>query len=60
VTFVPDVKRQGIVDSWPIDVDDSAARKDWGWRPEYDLARAFDEYLIPAVTKRYRQPRGGA
>jgi nucleoside-diphosphate-sugar epimerase len=55
VTFEPDLKRQSIVDSWPIDVDDSAARRDWGWSPEYDLDRAFDEYLIPAVTRRYRQ-----
>jgi nucleoside-diphosphate-sugar epimerase len=55
VRFEPDVKRQGIVDSWPVDVDDSAARNDWGWRPAYDLDRAFDEYLIPAVTRRYRQ-----
>jgi nucleoside-diphosphate-sugar epimerase len=55
VTFEPDVKRQGIVDSWPVDVDDSAARTDWGWAPGYDLNRAFDEYLIPAVTRRYRK-----
>ncbi len=54
VTFEPDVKRQGIVDSWPVDVDDSTARGDWGWGPAYDLDRAFDEYLVPAVTKRYR------
>jgi nucleoside-diphosphate-sugar epimerase len=55
VRFEPDVKRQGIVDSWPVDVDDSAARTDWNWRPAYDLDRAFDEYLIPAVTRRYRR-----
>lgn len=54
VTFEPDVRRQGIVDSWPLDVDDSAARADWGWAPEYDLRRAFEEYLIPAVVRRYR------
>src|SRR5205807_1117423 len=30
------------------------ARADWGWAPAYDFARAFDEYLIPAVTRRYR------
>jgi nucleoside-diphosphate-sugar epimerase len=54
VTFEPDVKRQGIVDSWPVDVDDSAARADWGWSPAYDLDRAFDEYLVPAVRRRYR------
>jgi nucleoside-diphosphate-sugar epimerase len=55
VTFQPDLKRQGIVDSWPLDVDDSAARKDWRWRPVYDFERAFEEYLIPAVRKRYRR-----
>jgi threonine 3-dehydrogenase len=58
VTFGPDLKRQGIVDSWPIDVDDAAARRDWGWRPAFDEQRAFDDYLLPAVTKRYRQHRG--
>jgi threonine 3-dehydrogenase len=55
VACEPDLKRQGIVDSWPVDVDDSAARKDWGWRPAYDLERAFEEYLIPAVRRRYRR-----
>jgi len=55
VHFEPDAKRQVIVDSWPVDVDDSAARADWNWQPAYDLDRAFEEYLIPAVTKRYRR-----
>ena len=32
-----DIKRQGIVDSWPEDVDDSAARRDWGFAPAYDF-----------------------
>jgi threonine 3-dehydrogenase len=54
LTFAPDLKRQSIVDSWPVDVDDSAARRDWGWAPRYALQRAFDEYLIPVVTRRYR------
>ena len=45
--------RQAIVDSWPGDIDDSAARKDWGWSPDYDMNRAFDEYLIPAIRRRY-------
>jgi len=52
-SFSPDDKRQAIVDSWPEDVDDSAARRDWGFVPEYDLARAFNEYLIPGIRKRY-------
>jgi threonine 3-dehydrogenase len=53
ISFVPDLKRQGIVDSWPADVDDSAARKDWGFAPKYDLKRAFSEYLLPAIRRRY-------
>lgn len=53
VTFKPHPSRQAIVDSWPADVDDNAARKDWGWSPEYDKERAFNEYLIPAIKERY-------
>jgi len=60
VTFAPDRKRQSIVDSWPENVDDSAARADWGWTPAYDLKRAFNEYLIPAVARRYNQDLGRA
>ena len=53
VNFVPDHLRQKIVDSWPADVDDTNARKEWGWSPEYNFQRAFDDYLIPAVKRRY-------
>jgi threonine 3-dehydrogenase len=49
-----DTKRQGIVDSWPEDVDDSAARRDWGFAPKYDFASAFHDYLIPTIRARYR------
>ena len=49
-----DEKRQRIVDSWPAEVDDSAARRDWGFAPRYDFTRAFDEYLIPTIRERYR------
>lgn len=54
IRFVPDAKRQAIVDSWPAEVDDSAARRDWGFAPEYDMARAFRDYLIPTIRERYR------
>ena len=54
ISYQVDVKRQGILDSWPADVDDSAARHDWGFAPQYDLDRAFDEYLIPTIRQRYR------
>jgi nucleoside-diphosphate-sugar epimerase len=49
-----DTKRQGIVDSWPADVDDSAARQDWGFRPALTFDRAFSDYLIPRIGERYR------
>jgi nucleoside-diphosphate-sugar epimerase len=49
-----DLKRQAIVDSWPEDVDDQAARRDWGFAPVYDFQRAFDDYLIPGIRERYR------
>lgn len=40
--------------NWPADVDDWAARRDWGWSPQYGFDRAFDEYLIPAIKARYK------
>lgn len=55
VTFEPDLQRQGIVDSWPAELDDEAARRDWGWSPAYDLQRAFDEYLVPNIHERYHR-----
>jgi len=53
VSFVPDHHRQAIVDSWPTDQDDSLARKDWGWQPDYDQRRAFEDYLVPNIRRRY-------
>jgi nucleoside-diphosphate-sugar epimerase len=53
ITTALDASRQGIVDSWPADVDDSAARHDWGYAPKYDLGRAFTDYLVPAIRERY-------
>ena len=55
VEYHVDAKRQGIVDSWPADVDDTAARTDWGFAPTYDFPRAFQEYLIPTIRERYRR-----
>ena len=55
IGFNVDPKRQGIVDSWPAAVDDSAARADWGFAPKYDFERAFQKYLIPTIRKRYQK-----
>jgi threonine 3-dehydrogenase len=53
IIYEPDLKRQAIVDSWAADMDDSAARRDWRWQPAYDVERAFGEYLVPNIKKRY-------
>ena len=53
ITFQPHSSRQNIVDTWPGDIDDTAARADWDWLPDYDQERAFEEYLIPAIKQRY-------
>jgi nucleoside-diphosphate-sugar epimerase len=59
IRFEPDAARQAIVDSWPAELDDRAARADWGWVPLHGLREAFEDYLIPAVTRRYA-PAGPA
>ena len=41
ISYKPDY-RQAIANSWPQSIDDSVARKDWGWKEQYDL---------PAMTK---------
>ncbi len=53
ITYRIDPKRQVIVDSWPADVDDTAARRDWGFEPAFDCNRAFREYLIPTIQSHY-------
>lgn len=44
IDYAPDF-RQAIADSWPNSIDDSAARSDWGWQPEYDLAKMTEDIL---------------
>jgi nucleoside-diphosphate-sugar epimerase len=40
-----DPVRQGIADSWPNSMDDSAARKEWGWKPKYNLSEMTKDML---------------
>lgn len=53
ISFVPDVQRQAIVDTWPERVNDDAARHDWGYAPSHTLKSAFDDYLIPNIRANY-------
>jgi nucleoside-diphosphate-sugar epimerase len=52
VRYDPDPVRQAIADSWPKSIDDSAAREEWGWQPEYDLA-AMTADMIDKLTSRH-------
>jgi nucleoside-diphosphate-sugar epimerase len=55
ITFQVDERRQRIVDTWPADVDDSAARRDWGHAPTFGFHDAFHEYLIPTIRGLYNR-----
>jgi nucleoside-diphosphate-sugar epimerase len=44
ITYVPD-SRQQIADSWPSSIDDSFARKDWGWQHQFDIENMTTEML---------------
>jgi threonine 3-dehydrogenase len=48
--YHPDPRRQAILDSWPKSLDDSAARRDWGWKPKYDLDGMTDD-LVPRIRR---------
>ena len=43
-TFKPD-SRQEIADSWPVTIDDGAAKKDWGWKPKFDIKTMTKDML---------------
>lgn len=51
IEYHPDF-RQAIADSWPASIDDSSARKDWGWKPEFDLSKMTSEMLVQLKKKR--------
>jgi nucleoside-diphosphate-sugar epimerase len=44
ISYEPDFRQQ-IADSWPQSIDDSEARKQWGWKVEYDLAKITADML---------------
>jgi nucleoside-diphosphate-sugar epimerase len=45
LTYRPDPLKCAIVESWPHQIDDSSARKDWGWDSTWNLERTTDEVI---------------
>jgi len=54
-TYEPDY-RQEIADSWPSSIDDSAAREEWGWSPDWDLD-SMTEDMLKKLRKRHQEGR---
>lgn len=52
-TYAPDY-RQDIADTWPNTIDDSAAREEWEWNPEYDLARMTKD-MLNVLSRRFAE-----
>jgi len=54
ITYKPDF-RQKIAESWPQSIDDSVARKEWGWKHRYDLATMTD-IMLKEIGKKIGKP----
>ena len=52
-----DPLRQGIADSWPNSLDDSAARAEWGWQPIFDMDAMVDD-MLENLTRKLAAPEG--
>jgi nucleoside-diphosphate-sugar epimerase len=50
-TFDPDPTKQSIAESWPESIDDSDAKRDWGWKPEFDLPK-MTEVMIKGLKEK--------
>ena len=53
--YIINDKRQNLINSWPSNLNQTAAINDWGWNPKYNFDSAFDEYLIPNIQKKYKK-----
>jgi len=53
IIFKINEKRQRMIDSWPSDTNDNAAKSDWQWKPKHNLDLGLCDYLIPEIKKLY-------
>jgi len=51
IAYEVDPVRQGIADSWPNYMDDTCAREEWGWKPEYDMTAMTTDMLKQLAVK---------
>jgi nucleoside-diphosphate-sugar epimerase len=51
MTYRIDPVKQGIAESWPNSLDDSCAREEWGWKPQWDLSSMTDD-MLEAIRKK--------
>jgi nucleoside-diphosphate-sugar epimerase len=56
IDYQVDPIRQAIADSWPDSLDDSAARREWGWAPKWDLERMVAD-MLTTLGDRLRTPQ---
>lgn len=60
INYYVDPMRQAIADSWPNRLDDTAAREDWGWSPDYDLEAMTKDMIEKLKIKLYVSVERGA
>lgn len=53
ISYDIDPLKQSIAESWPNSLDDSVARKEWGWNPKYDL-ESMTKDMIQVLTKKLK------
>ena len=45
MVFEPDLEAARLIESWPTEIDDASARRDWGWQPQYSLETLADDFI---------------
>ena len=55
IEYNPDPLKQSIADSWPDSMDDSCARAEWDWKPEYDLESMTKDMIVKLRARLLKQ-----